>query len=189
MLSFISHYIVVITKGLKRRLFVGNLKKMYRKRITINEDYFFDSDIRFNLDKSNSSVYISKGVFLRDYCRVLAHYDGKIVIGERVFFNYGCSINSYNLVTIGDDTIFGENVKIYDHNHRFTDKSVPIHKQGYKSAPVSIGKNCWIASNVTILKGVTIGDNVIIGAHNLIYQSIPSGTVVKATTSYQVTEY
>ena len=41
-------------------------------------------------------------------------------------------------------------------------------KQGYSKGPIKIGSDCWIGSNVTILKGVNIGDNVIIGAGSII---------------------
>lgn len=83
-----------------------------------------------------------------------------------------------NKITIGEGTIFGENVKIYDHNHCYKDTSIPIKAQGYTSAPIRIGKHCWIASNVTILKGVTIGDNCVIGAGCMIHKDVPEGTVL-----------
>lgn len=73
----------------------------------------------------------------------------------------------------------GENVHIYDHNHVFKDKRLPIASQGFKDKAVIIGDNCWIGTGVTILGGVTIGDNVVIGANCLIYHDIPSDTVVK----------
>lgn len=75
--------------------------------------------------------------------------------------------------------MFGENVKLYDHNHRFTDKQINFKDQGFKVGSIKIGDNCWIGSNVTILCNVSIGDNVVIGANCLIYKSIPSNTVVK----------
>ena len=101
------------------------------------------------------------------------------MIGRNVFFNHDCSITcSGSSVTIGDGTIFGENVKIYDHNHCYKDVTRPIKEQGYTSAPVTIGKHCWIASNVVILKGVTIGDNSVIGAGCIIHKDVPEGKVV-----------
>ena len=83
-----------------------------------------------------------------------------------------------NKVTIGEGTIFGENVKIYEHNHCYKDVNIPIKKQGYISASIVIGKHCWIASNMTILKGVTIGDNCVIGAGCIIYKDVPDNSVV-----------
>lgn len=89
---------------------------------------------------------------------------GKINIGEKVFFNHDCSLTCNGAgITIGDGTIFGEGVRIYDHNHQYKDTTRPIKEQGYTSAPVKIGRHCWIGSNVVVLKGVTIGDNCVVG--------------------------
>lgn len=104
--------------------------------------------------------------------------NGLVKIGDNVFFNNYCSVNAIERITIGDGTLFGENVKIYDHNHCYKNVAVPIKKQGFTTAPVSIGKHCWIGSNVIILKGVTIGDNCVIGAGCIIYKNIPANTMV-----------
>lgn len=103
---------------------------------------------------------------------------GGVSISNNCFFNNYCTIACQEQITIGEGTIFGENVKIYDHNHCYKDISIPIKTQGYTSAPIHIGKHCWIASNVVILKGVTIGDNCVIGAGCVIYKDVPEGTVL-----------
>lgn len=98
------------------------------------------------------------------------------MISNKCFFNNYCTLASMARITIGEGTIFGENVKIYDHNHCYKDISTPIKEQGYTSAPIKIGRHCWIASNVTILKGVTIGDNCVIGAGCVVYKDVPANT-------------
>mgnify|MGYP003303025663 CR=1 FL=1 len=102
-----------------------------------------------------------------------------MVIGDNCFFNNDCSLNAHKSIEIGTDCLFGENVKIYDHNHIFKDTRMRIAKQGYKVDNVVIGSNCWICSNVVILKGVKIGDNCIIGAGCIIKKDVPEGTIVK----------
>lgn len=104
---------------------------------------------------------------------------GMIIIGNDVFFNHNCSLTCNGAsIMIGDGTIFGENVKIYDHNHCSRRVDIPIKEQGYTAAPVKIGKHCWIASNVVILKGVIIGDHVVIGAGCVVQKDIPPHTLV-----------
>jgi len=123
------------------------------------------------------SLKIGKGTTFRKGFSLII-MKGKIVIGENCFFNNYCSLASTNSITIGNGTLFGENVKVYDHNHIYADIDVPIKDQGYKHAPIVIGNHCWIASNVVILKGVTIGDNAVIGAGCIIHESVPANTVV-----------
>ena len=97
-------------------------------------------------------------------------------LGNRVFFNNHCSIRCEHHIEIGKDTMFGDGVRIFDHNHQYS--NYHIEKISFNKGPVIIGKNCWIGSNVVILKGVTIGDNVIIGAGAVIHKDIPSNSIV-----------
>lgn len=122
---------------------------------------------------------IGKHFTFRKGFSLMLDSNAEVEVGDDVFFNNYCSLNAVEKIIIGDGTIFGENVKIYDHNHCFKDINIPIKKQGYKSGPITIGKHCWIASNVVILKGVTIGDNCVIGAGCIIYNDVPSNTIVK----------
>lgn len=84
-----------------------------------------------------------------------------------------------NNIFIGDDCIFGENVKIYDHNHRFNVREKAIAEQGFKTAPIVIKNNCWIANDVVILKGVTIGENSVIGAGCIVSEDVPANSVLQ----------
>lgn len=103
---------------------------------------------------------------------------GEVKIGDKVFFNNYCSLNALESITIGKGTIFGENIKVYDHNHCYKDRTRLIKEQGYTSAPIHIGEHCWIGSNTIILKGVTIGNNVVVGANCVIYKDVPSDCIV-----------
>lgn len=108
---------------------------------------------------------------------------GIIKIGQNTFFNNYCSITSLNNISIGNDCLFGENVKIYDHNHKFNDLSKKIKEQGFNIGEVKIGNNCWIGSNVVILKGADIGDNCVIGAGCVISNKIEKNTIVRQNNS------
>jgi acetyltransferase-like isoleucine patch superfamily enzyme len=121
---------------------------------------------------------IGKGVTFRKGFSLLIGKEGEIQIDNGCFFNHYCSITAVNNILIGEGTIFGEGVKIYDHNHCYLDKDISIKNQGYNSAPIIIGKHCWIASNVVILKGITIGDNCVIGAGCVIYKNISDNSIV-----------
>ena len=97
------------------------LKLIYGKQIKIGENVTF---------RRRFSVFIDKGGFLE--------------IGDNVFFNNDCSINVLQSVDIGDGCIFGESVKIYDHNHKHKLNGIYFREQGFSVKGVSIGKNCWI---------------------------------------------
>lgn len=133
---------------------------------------------------NGTRITFGNSVTFRNSFSLMIGKNGRVSIGANCFFNNGCSINCLDSVKIGAGTIFGENVKIYDHNHRFADFSVPIKEQGYTQAPVSIGRHCWLGSNVVVLKGAVIGDNCVIGAGCVIEGEIPDGTLVKQSGEY-----
>lgn len=118
---------------------------------------------------------------MRGCFKLFIESTGHITFGNNCFINNYFSATSIEGIDIGDDCIFGEGVKIYDHNHKYAEKNegIPIHSQGFSSKAVVIGNNCWIASNVTILAGVHIGDNCVIGANCLVYKDVPAGAIIK----------
>lgn len=95
-------------------------------------------------------------------------------------------MNAIKCISIGEGCIFGENVKIYDHNHNFADTEAKIKDQGYTVAPVHIGNRCWFGSNTVILKGTCIGNNCVIGAGCVISQDIPDDSIVTSDRQLKI---
>lgn len=103
-------------------------------------------------------------------------YGINIVLGERVYFNAGCTILDSGRVTVGDRTMFGPGVQIYCAEHH---KDPALRSQGIEIArPVSIGSDVWIGGAAVILGGVTIGDGAIVGAGAVVTRDVPAGTTV-----------
>ena len=102
-------------------------------------------------------------------------YGKHIRLGKRFFANFHLTILDEALVTIGDDCFCGPNVSIYTACHS-TD---PIERNARRewAKPVSIGNSVWIGGDVTILPGVTIGDNCTIGAGSVVTRDIPANSV------------
>lgn len=109
---------------------------------------------------------------------------GKLTIGNNVFFNNFCSVTCLKQIVIGNNCLFGEGVKIYDHNHFFDSHGVQGHN--YRCDDIYIGNNCWICSNVVILKGTHIGDNCIIGAGCIVSGNISPNTILKNNWDFKM---
>lgn len=138
----------------------------------------------FSLYPQLQKVELGNNINIRNYCNILVANGGELVLGNRFFMNNYCSVNCLEKIEIGENTLFGEGVKLYDHNHQYS--SAPefrVEHQKFNTAPIKIGKNCWLGSNVTVLKGVTIGDNTIIGAGCLIYKDVPANSVLQLDCS------
>ena len=89
----------------------------------------------------------------------------RIELGDRVAFNYGCYVNGFGGLVIGDGSEFGPYVMIHTANHRYDDRARPVTEQGWRDErPVEVGRNCWIGMSALILPGVRIGDGCVVGA-------------------------
>jgi len=99
-------------------------------------------------------------------------------MGHDVAINRNCTINARGGILIGDHVIIGPNVTLYAQNHRFSDHARPIAEQGYDFRPVRIGSDVWIAANVTVLPGVSIGDHVVVAAGAVVTKDVDSGCLV-----------
>ena len=128
----------------------------------------------FQID-SKASLIVGRNVICRNFENFHVS-SGKIILHDGVFINNSCSFNCMERIEIGVGTMMGEGVRLYDHDHIYTAEK--IEKWQWTTAPIRVGRDCWIGSNVTILKGVTIGENTIIGAGCLIRNDIPANSVV-----------
>jgi acetyltransferase-like isoleucine patch superfamily enzyme len=106
---------------------------------------------------------------------ILEARGGEIRIGEHGLINVGCCLVSSSRIVIGDDALIAEYVTIRDQDHRFSDVSIPYREQGRSDAPISIGRNVWLGAKVTVIRGVIIGDDAIVGANSVVTRSLPAG--------------
>ncbi|MBU7567631.1 sugar O-acetyltransferase [Weissella sagaensis] len=98
-----------------------------------------------------------------------------IHVGDYFYANYDAVILDGAKVTIGNRVLFGPKVGLYTSNHSFDAHEREIG--GCIAKPITIGNRCWLAANVTVLPGVTIGDDVIIGAGSVVTHDIPNNVV------------
>ena len=133
----------------------------------------------------------------RDYAAQYAHLQKMLgSVGERVWISktFGCDCGknifigsdftgNFNLtildireVYIGNHVMIGPNTLITTVGHPLSPKA----RRGYmaKAAPVRIGNDVWIGGNVTILPGVTIGNNVVVAAGAVVTKDVPSNSLV-----------
>ncbi len=104
--------------------------------------------------------------------------DARITIGDSVGMSGG-SICARNYIKIGNGTLIGANVYIFDTDfHPIDQKSREANIDSMvRSSGVTIGNNCFIGTRSIILKGVSIGDNTVVGAGSVVTRSLPHNVV------------
>lgn len=101
--------------------------------------------------------------------------ENMLVIGDRCLIGRGCSIAAHFSIEIGDDVFFGPNVYVTDQNHGNADPHAPVGRQTQTERPVVIGAGSWLATNVVVTPGVTIGRGVSVGANSVVTTDLPDG--------------
>ena len=95
--------------------------------------------------------------------------------GRNIYANYNLTLVDDTHIYVGDYTMFGPNVTIATAGHPILPE---LRQRGLQyNMPVRIGKNCWLGAGVIILPGITIGDDVVVGAGSVVTKDIPSGVV------------
>lgn len=124
---------------------------------------------------TKGTVNIGKQFDMNQGSYIVVADNGTVNIGKHCYLNRNAMLICRDSITIGDYCGIGPNTMIYDHDHCFNEEGP---KEGYKTAPVVIGNNCWIGGGVAILRGTTIGEGSIIGAGVVIKGNIPPYSLV-----------
>lgn len=95
--------------------------------------------------------------------------------GHHIYANFNLTMVDDTHIYVGDYTMFGPNVTIATAGHPILPE---LREKAYQyNAPVHIGKNCWLGAGVIVLPGITIGDNVVIGAGCIVTKDLPPNVV------------
>ncbi len=144
-------------------------KKLFRAYNRLEDDEVDKrNDIMRRLFKS-----VGRNVWIEPDFR--CEFGKNISIGNDVYINFGCVILDCGQVRIGDNTLIGPNVGLFSGNH--TTDAEERAAGGLIPKPITIGARVWLCGNVTVVPGVTIGDDTIIGAGSVVTKDIPSGVI------------
>lgn len=118
------------------------------------------------------NIRIDDEVVIKDGARICScNEKAMISIGKRTTVGYHNFIFASQSIEIGDDCLIAPFVYIVDSNHSIK-KETNINTQPNQTKPIKIGNGVWIASNVTILMGVTIGDGAVIAANSVLNKDV-----------------
>ena len=96
-------------------------------------------------------------------------------LGRNVYINAGLKLVDDTHIYIGDYSMLGPNVVLATAGHPI-DPTLRERALQY-NVPVRIGRNCWLGAGVIVLPGITIGDNVVVGAGSVVTKDLPDNVV------------
>jgi acetyltransferase-like isoleucine patch superfamily enzyme len=105
-------------------------------------------------------------------------HEGEVSIGAKTVMGQECTISAYQHVAIGSECIVADRVMLIDFDHGVVEVERPIRLQGIYKRDVNVGSNVWIGYGACVLRGVSVGDNSVIGTNAVVTKDVPDNAVV-----------
>lgn len=138
-----------------------------------NSEISLGREVQMDSSKRANPLGGAKPCILRTMNR-----QARILLGDRVGLS-STTIVSGSSIQVGSDTLLGAECVIMDNDFHVPSGSLAWKTEySSNSRPVFIGRGCFIGARAIILKGVTLGDRVVVGAGAVVTRSFPSGSVI-----------
>jgi acetyltransferase-like isoleucine patch superfamily enzyme len=152
------------------------LKLRWRGRLQTDGLCFVCPGVKFEIGR-NASVSLGRWAWLGHGCKVRVH-EGRVSIGAKSVLGQECTISCYNSVAVGRECIIADRVMMIDFDHGMVEVERPIREQGIYKRSVAVGHNVWIGYGACLLRGVSVGDNAVIGTSAVVTCDVPENAVV-----------
>ena len=122
-------------------------------------------------------VRFGRFVWVGDGTKIRCH-EGVVEIGAKTVMGQECTISAYQQVRIGEQCVIADRAMFIDFDHGMVEVERPIRLQGIYKRDVEVGNNVWIGYGACILRGVSVGDNSVIGTNSVVTKDVPANAVV-----------
>ena len=122
-------------------------------------------------------IRFGRFVWIGDGTKIRCH-EGTVEIGAKTVIGQECTISAYQRVRIGDECVIADRAMFIDFDHGVVEVERPIRSQGIYKRDVEVGNNVWIGYGACILRGVSVGDNAVIGTNSVVTKDVPANAVI-----------
>ena len=122
-------------------------------------------------------IRFGRFVWIGDGSKIRCH-EGEVEIGRKTVMGQECTISAYQRVKIGEQCVIADRAMFIDFDHGVVEVERPIRLQGIYKRDVVVGSNVWIGYGACVLRGVSIGDNAVVGTNAVVTKDVPANAVV-----------
>ena len=151
------------------------LKLRWRGRLQTDGLCFVGPGVTFEIGP-DAVVRLGRWSWIGHDSKIRAH-EGEVSIGAKSVLGQECTISAFQRVAIGRECVIADRVMLIDFDHGVVEEERPIREQGIYKRDVRVGHNCWIGYGACILRGVTVGDNSVIGTSSVVTKDLPANSV------------
>ena len=152
------------------------LKLRYRRRLQTDGPCFICPGVHLEIGR-HARLSIGRWAWIGHGSKIRVH-EGEVSIGAKSVLGQDCTISAFQGVSIGRECIIADRVMLIDFDHGVVEVERPIRKQGIYKRDVRVGHNVWIGYGVCVLRGVSVGDNSVLGTSAVITRDVPANAVV-----------
>jgi acetyltransferase-like isoleucine patch superfamily enzyme len=152
------------------------LKLRYRRRLQMDGMCFVCPGVHFEIGR-NATLRLGRWSWIGHGTKIRVH-EGEVSIGAKTVMGQECTISAYKHVSIGRECIIADRVMLIDFDHGVVEVERPIRLQGIYKRDVRVGHNVWIGYGACVLRGMTVGDNSVIGTNSVVTKDVPENAVV-----------
>src|SRR3954452_19187792 len=152
------------------------LKLRWRGRLVTDGFAFIGPDVTLEIGKG-AKLYLGRWSWIGHGTKIRAH-EGEVHIGAKTVLGQECTISSFQHVSIGRESILADRVMLIDFDHGVVEVERPVREQGIYKRDVRVGHNVWMGYGACVLRGVTVGDNAIVGTSTVVTKDVPDNAVV-----------
>jgi len=157
------------------------LKLRHGRRLQTDGICFICPGVKLEIGR-HATLRIGRWAWLGHGTKIRVH-EGEVSIGAKTVIGQECTISAFQHVSIGREGIVADRVMLIDFDHGVVEVERPIRLQGIYKRDVRVGHNVWIGYGACILRGVTIGDNAIVGTSSVVTKEVPENAVVAGSPS------
>src|SRR4051794_3316477 len=155
---------------------LARLKLRWRGRLVLDGIAFVGPGVVLEIGKE-AKLHLGRWCWIGHGTKIRAH-EGEVRIGAKSVMGQECTISSFQHVSIGRECIVADRVMLIDFDHGVVEVERPIREQGIYKRDVHVGNNVWMGYGACVLRGVTIGDNAIVGTSTVVTKDVPDNAVV-----------
>ncbi|MCW3019819.1 MAG: Acetyltransferase (isoleucine patch superfamily)-like protein [Solirubrobacterales bacterium] len=152
------------------------LKLRFGRRLQTDGICFICPRVKLEIGR-NATLRIGRWAWIGHASKIRVH-EGEVSIGAKTVIGQECTISAFQHVSIGRECIVADHVMLIDFDHGAAEVERPVRLQGIYKRDVRVGHNVWIGYGACILRGVSVGDNAIVGTSSVVTRSIPANAVV-----------
>jgi acetyltransferase-like isoleucine patch superfamily enzyme len=167
----------MLTWGYARlALRLARLKLRFGRRLRTDGFAFVGPGVTFEIGR-DATVHLGRWSWIGHGSKIRAH-EGEVRIGAKSVLGQECTISAFQHVSIGRECIIADRVMLIDFDHGVVEVERPVREQGIYKRDVRVGHNVWIGYGACFLRGVTVGDNSVVGTYAVVNRDVPANAVV-----------